>query len=235
MLSCLAVLSAALAALAQALPAPAAAGPAVTINLSTTYQEFDGMGISEAFQRGRIIKGADGLTNAQTDQVLDLLFSNTTGAGFTILRNGIGSSPSEPYDHMESIAPVGPALATDPLKFVSLESLRGDQQQIWLSKQFKARGGRLIYADAWSADGYMKTNGRSCQLEIEDSARMTEANRVAGLDTNGGYICGVTNTSCATGDWRQAYADKIVKFIQDYENHGIQTDYVGFLNEPDLS
>lgn len=55
------------------------------------------------------------------------------------------------------------------------------------------------------------------------------------METNGGYLCGVTNTSCATGDWRKAYADKIVKFIQDYAGNGIQTDYVGFLNEPDLS
>lgn len=158
MVARLAAYAAAIAAVAQAAPA-ATTGPAVTVSLGSKYQVFDGMGISEAFQRGRIIKGADGLTNAQTDQVLDLLFSNTTGAGFTILRNGIGSSPSEPYDHMESIAPFAPATNASKLDFVSLKSLRGDQQQLWLSKQFLARGGRLIYADAWTADGYMKTNG----------------------------------------------------------------------------
>lgn len=44
----------------------------------------------------------------------------------------------------------------------------------------------------------------------------------------------MTNATCATGDWRQAYADKIVKYIQDYEANGVTVDYVGFLNEPDL-
>jgi hypothetical protein len=58
--------------------------------------------------------------------------------------------------------------------------------------------------------------------------------RVADDDFNGGYLCGVTNTSCATGDWRQAYANKIVKYLQDYLAYGIHIDYVGFLNEPDL-
>ena len=73
---------------------------------------------------------------------------------------------------------------------------------------------KYIYADAWSADGYMKTNN---------------------TDTYGGYLCGVWNTSCASGDWRQSYADKIVRYIQDYEDQGIHIDYVNFLNEPDLS
>ena len=56
-----------------------------------------------------------------------------------------------------------------------------------------------------------------------------------GTDFNGGYLCGVTNASCATGDWRQAYANKIVKYIQDYQDNGINVKYVGFLNEPDLN
>lgn len=72
----------------------------------------------------------------------------------------------------------------------------------------------MLPADAWSADGYMKTNN---------------------TDFYGGYLCGVYNTSCESGDWRQAYADKLVKYIQDYEEKGIHIDYVGFLNEPDLS
>jgi len=51
----------------------------------------------------------------------------------------------------------------------------------------------------------------------------------------GGYLCGVTNATCASGDWRQSYANKIVKYIQDYEALGVTVDYVGFLNEPDLN
>lgn len=56
----------------------------------------------------------------------------------------------------------------------------------------------------------------------------------AGTDYNGGYLCGVTNATCATGDWRQAYADKIVKYLKDYQSRGIDIAHVGFLNEPDL-
>jgi len=55
-------------------------------------------------------------------------------------------------------------------------------------------------------------------------------------DTNdGGYLCGVSNTSCATGDWRQSYANKIVKYIQDYAAQGVKINHIGFLNEPDLN
>ena len=36
---------------------------------------------------------------------------------------------------------------------------RQDEYQVWLSHQAIARGVKYIYADAWSADGYMKTNG----------------------------------------------------------------------------
>ena len=60
----------------------------------------------------------------------------------------------------------------------------------------------------------------------------TETNNT---DFYGGYLCGVWNTSCSSGDWRQSYADKLVKYIQDYNDRGINIDYLGFVNEPDIS
>ena len=45
----------------------------------------------------------------------------------------------------------------------------------------------------------------------------------------------MTGTDCPTGDWRQSYANKIVKYIQDYEGEGVAVKYVNFLNEPDLN
>ena len=45
----------------------------------------------------------------------------------------------------------------------------------------------------------------------------------------------MTNTTCASGDWRQAYANKLVKYIRDYQSKDISIDYLGFLNEPDLN
>lgn len=54
-------------------------------------------------------------------------------------------------------------------------------------------------------------------------------------DSNGGYLCGVPGTNCTTGDWRQAYADYLVKYIQFYGESGVNVTHIGFLNEPDYS
>jgi hypothetical protein len=45
------------------------------------------------------------------------------------------------------------------LNFIPLP--REDEYQVWLAQQALARGVKYIYADAWSADGYMKTNSKS--------------------------------------------------------------------------
>ena len=57
-------------------------------------------------------------------------------------------------------------------------------------------GVKTFYANAWSAPGFMKTNNR---------------------DSNGGGLCGIPGYTCASGDWRQAYANYLVKLIQLYE------------------
>ncbi|KAK6432017.1 hypothetical protein LTR95_011814 [Oleoguttula sp. CCFEE 5521] len=200
---------AAIAALAEANPGGYGNGPVVSVNTNQKYQVYDGIGVSEAFQRSLVIHELD--TPSQT-KVLDYLFSKTKGIGMTILRNGLGSSPDQPFDLMKSIAPTAPRSNSSQLNFIPLP--REDQYQVWLSYQAISRGVDTIYADAWSADGYMKTNN---------------------TENYGGYLCGVTGTNCASGDWRQSYANKIVKYIQDYEALGIKVKYVGFLNEPDLN
>ena len=45
--------------------------------------------------------------------------------------------------------------------------------------------------------------------------------KTTGHDFGGGSLCGVTGTNCSTGDWRQAYADYLVKYIQFYQ---VRTD-----------
>jgi hypothetical protein len=37
-----------------------------------------------------------------------------------------------------------------------------------------------------------------------------------GKDSGGGSLCGVTGATCSSGDWKQAYADYLVKYIQYY-------------------
>ncbi|KAL1871869.1 hypothetical protein VTK73DRAFT_1837 [Phialemonium thermophilum] len=38
-----------------------------------------------------------------------------------------------------------------------------------------------------------------------------------GKDSNGGSLCGVPGATCTSGDWRQAYANYLVKYIQLYQ------------------
>jgi glucuronoarabinoxylan endo-1,4-beta-xylanase len=174
----------------------------VTIDGATRYQTMDGFGFSEAFGRAASMHNASA---AAQEQMLDLLFSPRDGAGFTILRNIINSDAT-------SIEPNSPGSPTAAPQYVWDGS---DSSQVWLSQQAQRYGVRQIYADAWSAPGYMKTNN--------DQA-------------NGGTLCGAPGaTACNTGDWRQAYANYLAKYIQDYRSVGINIANVGFVNEPNLT
>ncbi|HXR66806.1 MAG TPA: cellulose binding domain-containing protein [Ktedonobacteraceae bacterium] len=179
------------------------AASAVTINGATTYQTMDGFGVSEAFGQASNIESAP--TSTQ-QQVLDLLFNTNTGAGFTILRNII---PSDSNHTIEPNSPGSPS-ATPTYTW------DGDNWgQVALSKQAMSYGVNQIYADAWSAPGFMKTNGS---------------------ESNGGTLCGAPGAStCSTGDWRQAYANYIVQYIKDYSSSGVTVSHVGFVNEPSFN
>jgi len=182
----------------------------ITIDSSLQYQHVDGFGISASFQRAQQICGKYGLSPTNRTKVLDLLFSNTTGASLTILRNGIGSANSSSLDYMNSIQPLSPG-SPAAAPFYNWDG--SDSGQVWLSQVAASYGVKTFAADAWSAPGYMKTNND---------------------DTQGGSLCGVTNTFCTTGDWRQAYADYLVQYLSYYAAAGINVTHVGFVNEPEL-
>lgn len=204
----LALTSWAAAALASAL-VPRQAGETVTVDLTKTYQTMDGFGTSEAFQRAVQVSK---LSESQQRYALDLLFSTEKGAGMTILRNGIGSSPDMSSDHMVSIATKNPGGPTKPLIYNWDGS---DNKQLWVAQEaVHTYGVKNIYADAWSAPGYMKTTGN---------------------DANGGSLCGVSGATCSSGDWRQSYADYLVRYIQFYQEANVSITHVGFLNEPELT
>lgn len=182
----------------------------VLVDTNIRYQEVDGFGCSEAFQRAYDIFGKEGLSPENTDYVLDLLFSEERGAGFTILRNGIGSSNSSASNFMDSIEPFSPGSPNAQPHYIWNHNNSG---QFPLAQQAYDRGLQTLYGDAWSAPGYMKTN--------DD-------------DNNGGYLCGVSNTTCATGNWMQAYANYLVQWARFYEESGVKVTHIGFLNEPQL-
>lgn len=189
---------------------PRQSSSTVTVDLTKTYQTIDGFGFSTAFQRANLITNMSDKTKQR--QLLDLLFNTTSGAGFTIIRTGIGSSPDSSSDHMNTFAPKNPG---GPKAAPAYQWDGKDSGQLWVAQQAAATYDvRTFYADAWSAPGYMKTNGK---------------------DTNGGSICGVTGASCSSGDWRQAYADYLVAYVKFYAAAGVNITHLGFLNEPEFA
>jgi O-glycosyl hydrolase len=190
---------------ANSLPQPAVS---IAVDTSVQYQELDGFGFSEAFQRAENIFS---LTENSTKYVLDLLFSQELGAGMTILRNGIGSSNSSASNFMNTIEPISPG---SPSSVPNYTWDHYNSGQFPLAQQAYARDLQTLYGNAWSAPGFMKTNGD---------------------DANGGYLCGVTNTSCATGNWMQAYANYLVQYARFYQESGVKVTNIGFLNEPSFA
>jgi O-glycosyl hydrolase len=113
--------------LARAL-SPRQSSRQITVDVGQKYQTIDGFGFSEAFQRANNIVD---LKEPKQTEVLDLLFNTTTGAGFTIVRNGIGSSPSNEKDWMITFAQ-DPGSPTSPPKY-SWDGM--DSGQVWFSQQ----------------------------------------------------------------------------------------------------
>ena len=189
-----------------ATPGVAFAASTATINGATTYQTITGFGASEAFGEASTVMNA---SSSVQQQVLDLLYSPAKGAGLTMLRNEISADSGST---IEPNNPGGPSATPD---YASLASIGQDQGQLWFAQQIKSRYGvNNVFADAWSAPGFMKTNNATA---------------------NGGQVCGTTGASCASGDWRQAYANYLVQYAKDYAAAGVPLSYLGPSNEPDYS
>lgn len=102
----------------------------VTVDLSKTYQTMDGFGFSVAFQRANLITNLSDKTKQR--ELLDLLFNRTSGAGFTILRVGIGSSPDSSSDHMNTFAPKNPG---GPKAAPQYQWDGKDSGQLWVAQE----------------------------------------------------------------------------------------------------
>ncbi|HWR17387.1 MAG TPA: glycoside hydrolase [Terriglobales bacterium] len=178
------------------------------IDFTSNLQRIDGFGAAIAFQRSNLMHGLTGLTPENQARLMDLLFSQKRGIGLSIVRLGVGSSPTaEPYDSMHSIQPVDPGGPDAPPQYVWNHD---DDGQVWVSTQASLYGVRRFLASPWSAPGYMKTNG---------------------TDKNGGSLCGLTGTTCASGDWRQAYANYLAQYLKFYQQEGLQITDFSLQNE----
>jgi len=186
--------------------AGATARAAVTVNPAQHYQSIAGFGVSEGFGQAKTLMSAPASVQ---EQVLRLLYSPTQGAGLTILRNEVSADAGFT---IEPKAPAGPAAKPT---YLGLAEVDQDQGQLWFAKQVKADYGVSdVFADAWSAPAFMKTNGSAI---------------------NGGTLCGAPGTQCKSGDWRQAYANYLVRYAKDYAAAGVPLTYVGPVNEPTLA
>ncbi|KAF4839214.1 putative glucosylceramidase 1 [Colletotrichum tropicale] len=175
----------------------------ITVDTSSKLQKIDGFGFSQAFGRAKEFQNAP---SALQKEALDLLFSTDKGAGFSIIRNRIGSGGKG-----DSILPTSPG---SPSGKPSYSWDDDDSGQVWFTKQAVSYCVKQIYADAWSAPGFMKTSGN---------------------EATAGYLCGTTGHTCSSGDWRQAYADFLVQYVKYYQQAGLNVTHLGFLNEPDFS
>src|SRR5579875_2325520 len=144
----LALLSVALLSLAANLyfsQHPAYAASAVTINGATTYQTIDGFGFSEAFGQASNVENAP---SGQQQQALNDLFSTSSGAGLTILRNLL------PSDSGNTIEPNSPGSPNATPNYVPLGSSEG---QVWMAQQARNYGVTQLYGEAICG-----TPGASC-------------------------------------------------------------------------
>src|SRR5690349_3227258 len=108
---------------------PASAASTVAVDGGTSFQRIDGFGISEAFGQANSIRNASSTTR---QQALDLLFSPSIGAGFSILRSIIPSGS----DSIEPRSPGSPSAT--PTYVWNGGNDAQDQGQVWLARQ--ARG-----------------------------------------------------------------------------------------------
>jgi hypothetical protein len=126
----------------------------ITVDLTKTYQKMDGFGFSLAFQRANLITNNPSEKNR--DELMDLLFSTEKGAGFSILRNGIGSSLTSESDWMNTFAPDNPG---SPTAEPTYKWDGKDSGQLWVAKTAVEKYGlKYVYGNAWSPPFYMKVS-----------------------------------------------------------------------------
>jgi O-glycosyl hydrolase len=187
-------------------PVPAFAASAATVSGGTTFQAITGFGASEGFGEAATVMNA---SSAVQTQALNLLYGTSGGAGLTILRNEISA------DSGDTIEPTAPSSPSATPTYVSLASIDQDMGQLWFAQQIKARFGVTnVFADAWSAPAFMKTNDAT---------------------DNGGAVCGMSGATCSSGNWEQAYANYLKQYAADYTAAGDPLTYVGPENEANLS
>ena len=124
----------------------------ITIYWNDVKQEIDGFGASAAFKQADNLKKFPAATRTE---ILDLLFSQTTGIGLSMVRNMVGDgSMSEWGNDID-----GPIETIEPQN--GNWNFNAVDEQIWFMKEAEARGCTRFYSTVWSPPRWMKDNN-SC-------------------------------------------------------------------------
>ncbi len=115
-----------------------------TVDFSTSNQQIEGFGFSDAFGEANALKV---LPASSQTAILDLLFNRQVGAGFSMMRLGIGTD-----SQIEPTSPGSPA-ATPNYVFDG-----SDGGQVFLAQSGQRYGLSDFFADSWSAPAFMKSN-----------------------------------------------------------------------------
>lgn len=136
--------------LSIALPANMYAASAVTVDWNTAYQTIDGFGVSEAFHQSNNIAL---LGEAKQNEIYDLLFSTTNGAGFSIFRSILGDGGTW------GNATDGPNRTMQPSE-TTWDWTASNDDQIPMIKTIQSTYGiKNILYTVWSPPAWMKTTG----------------------------------------------------------------------------
>ncbi|KAF5686659.1 cellulosome enzyme [Fusarium circinatum] len=173
----------------------------VKVDVGVTHQHIDGFDISQAFGRAK---------------------DTENGAGFSIIRNKIGSGSAG----SGNIEPNNPGSPSSPPKYVWDND---DAGQVWFTNQAVKYGVKTIFADAWGAPGFMKTSGddsKPGQMQISSNAAeaidfipiLHKAIQSAGLDVQ--IVC------CDATGWKvqSSYTDALAK-AGSTQNLGVITSH----------
>jgi glucuronoarabinoxylan endo-1,4-beta-xylanase len=118
-----------------------------TVDWSRTAQEIDGFGASAAFHMAGDLMS---FPEPQRSEILDILFSQSKGAGLSIVRNFVGDGGSWGSNTN------GPAPSIEPQEGVW--NWTGDEDEIWFMKEAGKRGCTRYVSTVWSPPAWMKTN-----------------------------------------------------------------------------
>ncbi len=118
-----------------------------TVDWTKAAQEIDGFGASAAFHMADNLMG---FPDPQRAEVLDALFSDTKGAGLSIVRNFVGDGGSW------GSSTNGPSPSIEPEE--GTWNWTGDEDEIWFMREAAARGCTRYMSTVWSPPAWMKTN-----------------------------------------------------------------------------